>query len=498
VTLARSRDLTLGTLLEHLAEFRADRMLAEEPDGLRLTYGAAADVVARAATALRASVTPGERVLVDGPDGYGLFLGCLAVCRAGGVAVPVNSRMTPDEISLVVEDADAQVRVDDVWELAAAGERGPAVPVHPASVAALLYTSGTTGQPKGARLTHTALIGAARWGALMPEGLLERGCVTGMPVAHIAGLTMLLLLATIGIPVYLLPHFRPLDALDAIERRRPMLFIGVPAMFRMMLEAGGAERDLSSVRLWASGSDSLSDEIVALFRRKGAAFTIRGRHRSVGRAAFVDGYGMVELGGAVALRVFLPLPVPGRGLLRALHGQQLRIVDTVGQEVHRGEVGELEVRGPGIMLGYHRHEAADSDVFTLDGWLRTGDLARRHGFGFFELAGRKKDVIKHGGFSVSSAEVQRVLASHPAVADAAVVGVPDERMGEVPAAAVQPRARASVTSEELRSFAARRLSDYKVPRQILVVDALPYTGTGKVSEVRLKAMLARAAREDAP
>jgi acyl-CoA synthetase (AMP-forming)/AMP-acid ligase II len=485
-------------LLDLFAEIRGGRLLAEEPDGLSLTYESAAGVVARAASALRADVAPGDRVLVAGPNGYGQFLAVLAVCRAGGVAVPVNSRMTRGEIDWVIEDADARIRVDDVWALAARGEPGgPVVTAAPAADAALLYTSGTTARPKGARLTHRALIGAARWGALAPEDLFERGCVTGLPVAHVAGLTLLVLLASLGIPVYLLPRFRPTDALDAIEKRRPFMFVGVPAMYRMMIDAGAADRDLSSVRLWASGADALSDEIVEVFRKRGASFALPGRSRPVGRAAFVDGYGMVELGGGVAVRLFGPLPLPGRGLLRALPGHRLRIVDAEGREARRGQIGELEVRGPGVMLGYHHYGSGDEAV-TPDGWLRTGDLARPRALGFFELAGRKKDVIKYGGFSVSAAEIERVLAAHPAVVHAAVVALPDERMGEVPVAAVQLRAGTLVTADELRSFAARRLSDYKVPRQILLLDALPETGTDKVDRRRLRAMFATDGLEAVP
>jgi long-chain acyl-CoA synthetase len=480
--LARARDVTLGTLLERFAQSRANRVLVEQPDGLRLTYEEAADLVARAAGSVRTQIEPGDRVVVATPNGYHLFLACLAVCRAGGVAVPVNQRMAESEMEYVEKDAGAVLRIDDFNALTGNSPIG-AVPVDPGAVALLLYTSGTTGHPKGARLTHASLVGRLGAGALLPEALLEHGCVTGMPVAHVAGFQMLLALAAIGAPVYLLTHFRPIDALDAIEQRRPMMFVGVPAMYRMMLEAGAEQRDLSSVRLWSSGADTLPTEIVEAFQRMGRGVSVPGTSHGLGRATFLDGYGMVELAGGVAVRVFGPVPLPGvGGLLRPLQGHKVRIVNEAGEDVARGQVGELLVRGPGVMRGYHGRDDATAEAMTADGWLRTGDLARPRGLGFFELAGRKKDVIKHGGYSVFAGEVERVLEEHPVVAEAAVVALPDARKGEVPAAAVRLVAEGSVAVDELFAHCAVRLSDYKVPRRIIVVDRLPRTGTEKVQK----------------
>lgn len=486
VALARSRDVALGTLLEGLASVRGPRRLVEEPDGWSLTYGQAAELVARASGSLRRDVARGDRVVVSTPNGYRMFLACLAVARAGGVAVPVNPRMAGDEIAYVVTDAGARLRIDDLDALTG-GASARAVNVDPDDVAVLFYTSGTTGRPKGAQLTHRALIGHARLGALVPESLLHHGCVSGMPVAHVAGFTTLLMLASAGIPLYLLTHFRPTDALDAIERRRPMMFVGVPAMYRMMLEAGAEARDLSSVRIWSSGADMLPIDIVERFRRMGAALTVPGLRRAVGRATFVDGYGMVELGGGVGVRVFPPIPLPGSGLLRPIEGHRFRIVDD-DRDVARGQIGELLVKGPNVMRGYHGDDDATADVFTADGWLRTGDLARERGFGFYELTGRKKDVVKHGGYSVFPVEVERALEEHPAIAEAAVLGLPDDRKGEVPAAAVRLVSGAACTEDEIRTFVAARLSDYKVPQRVIFLDELPRTGTEKVRKTELRAL----------
>lgn len=484
LAIARSADLTLGTLLDRFAEIRGDRLLAEQPDGLRYTYAQAAERVARASTTLRARLAPGDRVVVRTPNGYDLFLACLAVARAGGVAVPVNPRMAAPEIEHVVEDAGAHASIDDFDSLVTSPP-GPAAPVAPTDVAVVFYTSGTTGRPKGAQLTHRALVAHLGDGALAPEALLARGCVSGMPVAHVGGFTMLLTLASLGVPVYLLPKFRPDEALDAIEHRHPMMFVGVPAMYRMMLEAGAEQRELSSVRLWSSGADALPDDMAVRFQRKGAALTLPVLRRSLGRATFVDGYGSVELGGGVGMRVFPPVPLPISGRLLPMRGHRMRVVDDRGVDVPRGEVGELLVRGPGVMRGYHDADDATARAITDEGWLHTGDLARAHRFGLIELAGRKKDVIKHGGYSVFPAEVEQVLEMHPAVAEAAVIGVADERKGAVPVAVVRLSGDHTVDPEELVRFGRERLSDYKAPQRVIVVADLPRSGTDKVDKKAL-------------
>jgi long-chain acyl-CoA synthetase len=485
LSLAAATDLTLGTFLDRFAEIWGDRVLAEQPDGLCYTYAQARDRVLRASATLQTIITPGDRVAVRTPNNYDLFLSCLAVARAGGVAVPVNPRMAEAEIAYVVADAEVQLSIDD-FEAFVGNETAPAVFVDPRSVAVVFYTSGTTGRPKGAQLTHRALLAGIRGRALVPATLLENGCVSGMPVAHIAGFTMLTMLASFGVPVYLLPKFRPTDALDAIERRRPMMFIGVPAMYRMMLEAGAADRNLSSVHMWSSGADTLPDDIVSQFRRLGSAFTIPVVNRGIGMATFIDGYGSVELGGGVAIRVITPVPLPTSGWLRPLPGNRVRVVDDTGGDVATGEVGELLIRGPSLMRGYHARDDETIETFTKDGWLRTGDLARPRPLGCFELAGRKKDVIKHGGYSVFAVEVERVLEEHPTVIEAAVLGLPDERKGEIPVAAVRVAAGHTLESEDIVRFARENLSDYKVPQRVLFVDELPRTGTDKVDKNALR------------
>ena len=267
--------------------------------------------------------------------------------------------------------------------------------------------------------------------------------------------------------------------LDLIEGRRAGIFIGVPTMYRLLLEAGADQRDLRSVHLWLSGADVMPPELAERFQRMGSAAAIPGLG-PVGRAAFVEGYGLAESAGAVAMKAHLPLPGLGRALAGdavgvPLPGVRMRVRD-----------GELEVRGPGVTSGYWGDSDATAGALTDDGWLRTGDRASRGPMGTVRFQGRAKDVIKVGGYSVYAVEVEAALAAHPAVAEAAVLGVPDERLGEVPVAAVRLEPGAIADPADLLAEAAAGLAYYKRPRQLVVLDALPHTGTGKVQKDRLR------------
>lgn len=484
--------VVLGDVFERLARLHGDVPLVEEAGGVRLSFEEAAHRVDRLAAGIRAGIGSGDRVVIATPNGYDMFLLSIAASRAGGLAVPVNPAMTEAEVAHVIDDSGATLVVRDVEEvLAPAPLPDPSRP-DPSSVAAVFYTSGTTGRPKGVRLSHKALIGQLQLAAAWPAGLRRDEAVVGLPVAHIMGFAVLLALAWTGIPVFFLARFRPDTALDAIEGRRATMFVGVPAMYRLLLEAGAEGRDLRSVRVWLSGADVMPVELARRFQRMGASATLPLLDVSVGEAAFVEGYGMVELGGGVAAKVSPPLlPLPGRDMLGVpLPPWRFRVVAEDGREVRLGEVGELEVTGPGVLEGYHGDPEATRQVITDDGWVRTGDLVRRGPFGLVGFAGRAKDVIKHGGYSVYAVEVQGVLEEHPAVAEAAVVGLPDERVGEQVAAAVRLAPGQAASGEELRAFAAERMADYKVPALIRIVHELPRTGTHKVRREALRDLLA--------
>jgi long-chain acyl-CoA synthetase len=496
--LAVRRDVTLGTVMGRLAAVHADQRLVEDADGeLRCTFRQATKRVNRWAGGVAARTEPGDRVVVATGNGYEQFLLCLAVSRAGCIPAPVNPQMSQDEIDHVVGDCGARFmlrspnQVDDGVPLLVDPNQ------QPGDLAALFYTSGTTGRPKGVELTHRALVGQVIGGVLYPSGLRRDEAVVALPVAHIMGFVTLLSLAAAGIPAFHLRRFDADAVLTAIERRRATVFVGVPAMYRMMLEAGAESHDLSSVRLWASGADVMPPELAARFKRMGATASLP-VVGGVGEAMFAEGYGMVEVGGGVAAKISPPMCNVGLGesVGFPLPSYHMRVVDDSGSEVAHGQVGELWVRGPGMLKGYWNAPEATRAVMTDDGWLRTGDLARRGPLGSVAFVGREKDVIIRGGYTIYALEVQEALEQHPQVVEAAVTAMGDDRLGEVPVAAIRLAADANpadgpnadgptLTGDDVRAWARDHLASYKVPVQIRVVEDLPRTGTRKVQRQAL-------------
>lgn len=523
--LALRRGLDAGNLTERLARTYRDRAAFRLPErsavaGARaLSFADVDRAVARLATALgRAGVRVGDLVALVPSNGCDFLLAWLSVVRAGGVAVPINPLLKPAEVrSLVGRSGAATVLGDPVtlrravgakralprverWlslgrapgatDVAAAARRvrkpSPPVPVAPDTVVSILYTSGTTGQPKGARITSGGLLSLLSAAALHPTGLpgSVRRAVTALPLAHVMGLATALGLMIAGIANHMFPRFDAEAVLEEIERERAELFVGVPAMFRAMLDAGAERRDLSSVKAWASAADVMPRDLSRRFQRMG-------RLAGPVPALFLEAYGMVELAGAAVAKIVPPGPdvLPERFAGVPLFPYRVKVVDGRGREVPRGRVGELCVKGPGVLEGYHEDPAATAGVLA-GGWLRTGDLARIGPLGAVVLEGRKKDVIKVGGYSVHPVEVEEELRGHPKVADAAVVGLADHRRGQVPAAAVVPARGATLTREELEAWAKENLAAYRRPRRWLVLDRLPRGGTRKPDKRAIARMLA--------
>jgi long-chain acyl-CoA synthetase len=487
VELALRRDETLGSIMQHLAEIHGGTRLVEEADGgLRITYEQAAKRVHRWAGGIAERTDLGDRVVIASPNGYEQFLLCLAASRAGGIPVPINAQMRPDEVTHVMRDSGASLIVRSANDVDGSVPLAEPPQSDPGAIAALFYTSGTTGKPKGAELTHRALVGQVLAGAVWPAALHRDEAVFALPVAHIMGFATLMGFAVAGIPVYVLPKFRPTDVLEAIERRRSTMFIGVPAMYRMMLEADAPSYDLSSIRVFGSGADAMPQELAQQFKRMGATVTLPVAG-PIGEALFVEGYGMVEVGGGVAAKISPPMINVGLGesVGVGLPNYKLKVVDDAGADVAHGTVGELWVKGPGVIKGYWNAPEASADAVTPDGWLRTGDLARRGPFGTVMFVGRAKDVIKRGGYSVYALEVQETLEEHDDVLEAVVIALPDERLGEVPGAIVRLADGADLEALDLGGWAAQRLADYKVPTRFVAVDELPRTGTSKVQKAGL-------------
>lgn len=491
IELAVRRRLTLADFAARLADLWGDRLLVDEFGGERLTFADAARRVDRWSDGIAARIEAGDRVVLATANSYEQFLLCLAVSRAGGLPVPVNPQMRSAEIEHVVADSGAALVLAGADELDA--NAPPCVPStpDPTDVAALFYTSGTTGKPKGAALTHRALVGQSSVATLWPVQLRHDEVVVALPVAHIMGFATLVGLATAALPVYFMQRFRPNDVLNAIESRRCSGFVGVPAMYRMMLEAGAEHHDLRCVRVWMSGADVMPAELARTFKRFGASVHVP-FVGDVGEALFVEGYGMVEVGGGVAAKVsppYLPLGV-GETVGFRLPGYRFKVVDESDHEVSMGGLGELWVKGPGVLTGYWNAPEATEATVTADGWLRTGDLVRVGPLGTVMFCGRRKHTVKSGGYSVYPLEVETLLEEHPDVVEASVVGIPDPQLGEVPAAAVRVRRRAKADGDEIAAWAAERLAAYKAPRRVVIVDELPRTGTEKVQKERLVELFA--------
>jgi fatty-acyl-CoA synthase len=342
--------------------------------------------------------------------------------------------------------------------------------------AMVIFTSGTTGRPKGALLTHGSMLAAARAEAehlnVVPGDHLK----VAMPLNHVGGITCCILTMLLGgASSELVPAFKAETVLQMMAARPPTVIVGVPTMLTLLLmHREKVPVDLSGVRLVITGGANADGELLS---RLMAAMP---------QAAVMNLYGLSESSGAL---VMTPWDADREAVLssigRPLPGVEMRVVGSSGADVTAGEVGELWFRGLGVVKGYLGGKVTEGS-FGPDGWLRTGDMGCIDESGFIHLRGRKKDMFIQGGFNVYPAEVENFIASHPGVLMVAGIGVPDPVMGEVGRFYVVLRPSAALTAEDLRAYCAQHLADYKVPRQIVFRDQLPLTPTGKVLKAALR------------
>ncbi|HEX4902129.1 MAG TPA: AMP-binding protein [Acidimicrobiales bacterium] len=424
----------------------------------------------------RRGVVAGDRVVVQVPksaDAAALYLACL---RRGVVPIPLNTAYTPVEVAGFVDDARPALVVDQplLDELAADDEPlAELVPRAGTDPAAMLYTSGTTGRSKGALLSVRNLVSNAR--ALIDAWRFEPGdvLVHVLPTFHVHGLFVALHCALgVGAAVRFHTRFDP-DAVVA-DLGRSTVLMGVPTHYHRLLAHPGLDAAAcAGMRLFTSGSAPLP-------AAEHEAFAERTGHRIVER------YGMTETmiltsnpydGDRVAGTVGFPLP-----------SVELRVVDDEGGRCAPGTAGGVEVRGPGVFLGYWERPEATAAAFAPDGWFRTGDVGHVDGQGRLTLAGRASDLIIAGGYNVYPKEVELVLDALPEVAESAVVGVPDADLGEVVVAVVVPAPGATVEADAVVA-ACGDLARFKRPRRVVVVDELPRNAMGKVQKAALRAAL---------
>jgi long-chain acyl-CoA synthetase len=340
----------------------------------------------------------------------------------------------------------------------------------------ILYTSGTTGQPKGAELTHANLhknctMTAETLGQFSHQDVL----LGALPLFHSFGQTCTMNAAIgIGATVTMIPRFDPEKALEIIERDRVTVFQGVPTMYNAILHANRADStDTSCLRLCMSGGAALPVELIRGFEERFDC-------------AILEGYGLSETSPVASFNHPDRERKPG-SIGTPIKGVEMQVWDDEGNELPQGEVGEIVIRGHNIMKGYWGRPDATEDAIDADGWFRTGDMAKVDGDGYFFIVDRKKDLIIRGGYNVYPREVEEVLYEHPAVQEAAVVGIPHDSLGEEVAAAVVLKQGESVDASELKAYVKEQVAAYKYPRKIWFVDELPKGPTGKILKREIEA-----------
>ncbi len=489
----------IGHWLARRAEMTPDRTALVFGDRT-WTYRSWNAEVQQVRHALRdAGVHAGDRVATvtfNEPEFLTLAFACW---QSGVILVPLNFRLTGPELAFMLRDAGVHALLCGPDFLGTIdGIRG-GVPVRryvslgpapgwtawddwigrmPAAgwphavrddeVALIMYTSGTTGLPKGAMLTHANIlwnnINAMHAFATADD---ERVLVCA-PLFHIGGLNVVTLLAVQrGGTVHLMRSFDAKGVLDAIERYRIHSMFGVPAMFLFMSQQPDfSRRDLSSLTLLICGGAPVPEALIETWGRRGVDF--------------VQGYGLTETSPFCTLlpRADLKRKVGSAGVAPMF--TEVRLVDAENRPVPLGERGEIAVRGPNVMKGYWNRSEATAEAIDAEGWFHTGDIGRQDDEGYFYVLDRKKDMVITGGENVYPAEVESVLYEVPEVAEAGVIGLPDEKWGERVVAVVVRKPGASLSAEDIVAFACGRLARYKVPRQVEFVAALPRNAQGKV------------------
>jgi long-chain acyl-CoA synthetase len=457
--------------------------------GRSVTRAQVAERAARAVGLLRErGVGRGDRVALQIPNVPAFAYLYYAILRLGAIVVPMNPLLREREIAYSLQQSGARllarhaapdlatppvevdvVDVDDPW-MDAILDRHDAdatiAPVASDDTAVILYTSGTTGRPKGAELTHRSL----RLNAVATrevQALAPGDAVLGvLPLYHCYGQTCVLNSAlSIGARVVLLERFDADSAVELIARERIDLVLGVPTMLQAILEATTTGDALRSVRYCQSGGAPLPLATLAAAQERFGC-------------PVVEGYGLTETSPVATLNAAEPRPAGSVG--RPIAGVEIAIDTPDGGAAPAGTVGEILIRGHNIMKGYWNDPEATAAAIDADGWFRSGDLGRLDEGGFLHLVGRSKDLIIRGGMNVYPREVEEVLHEHPDVLEAAVVGVPDDRLGEEVGAALRLAPDAHGDLDEIRGFVRAHLAPYKYPRRMWVVDELPKGPTGKI------------------
>jgi acyl-CoA synthetase (AMP-forming)/AMP-acid ligase II len=517
---------SIPAMLRDGAERHGDAEAVVDEDA-RVTYAELRPRVDEAARALiGAGIDPGDRVAMWAPNSTAWIVAALGITSAGGVLVPVNTRFRGAEAAYVLARSGARVLFtvrgfldtdypallrdagidlpalrhtvllsgdagDGAIDWRAFTDIGAGVPDSgvDARVRALdaddpsdvVFTSGTTGNPKGVVMTHGQTLRAyldwCDWSGLQTG---DRYLIVN-PFFHIFGYKAGVLASLMrGATIFPVPVFDPGVVLELVERERITTLPGPPTLYQSLLDhPDRVKRDISSLRLGVTGAADIPVELIRRVRE------------DLPFDRILTGYGLTEAGTVTGSRPDDDFEHVATTVGVAWPGFEVRIVDTSGAPVPAGEPGEVIVRGDTVMRQYFDDPDATAAAFDADGFLHTGDLGTLDGDGYLRIVGRIKDMFIVGGFNAYPAEIENLLLRHPAIAQAAVVGVPDERLGEVGMAFVVPAPGASLEPEELVEWARAEMANYKAPRFVEIIDELPVNATGKVVKDELRARAQR-------
>jgi fatty-acyl-CoA synthase len=499
-------------LLSKRAHLTPDReALVELATGRRYTYAELNARANRLANLLRErlGIQPGERVSVLAHNSIAYIDLFYGLAKIGAIFAPLNWRLTARELTYIVNNCEptvvicgpefvsllnemrpqlniahyvslegAQIKGARCYEdeTARASDAEPErPPLDDETPYCILYTSGTTGQPKGAVLLHRQIL----WNCIntvVSWGLTEHDISPVLtPLFHAGGLFAFLTpLLYVGGRIVLARTFDAETSLKTIVEEKCTVILGVPTLFQLWYNTPYfAQADFSHVRFWISGGASIPVPLMqAWLKAKGGVFR--------------QGYGLTEVG-PNCFSMTDEESVAKRGALgKPIFHSQMRLVDPgTGEDMPVGQPGELLISGPHVCAGYWRNPKATAESLR-DGWFHTGDMARTDEDGFYTIVGRFKDMIKSGGENIYAAEVETVFRDHPAVADAALIGQPDEKWGEVGLMIVVLKPGQTTTQDELKAFCQGRLAKFKIPKQVVFADTLPYSPYGKVEKAKLR------------
>ena len=492
--------MNLAENLERTAAEHGDKV-AMKLDDAELTYSQLEGATAQIAGMLKATgVEPGDRIGVMLPNVPYFPIVYYGILRLGAVVVPMNVLLKKREVGFYLTDPGAKVLLawHDFAEAATAGAEeagaelisvkpgefeklvGEAEPVteiverEDGDTAVILYTSGTTGTPKGAELTHANLARNAEISYELFE--LAPGAVIlgALPLFHSFGQTCGLNTSIkAGGMLTLIPRFDPAKALEIIQRDKVQVFQGVPTMYSAMLNHPDRDDyDVSSLEVCASGGSAMPVEVMKAFEQ---AFD----------AKILEGYGLSETSPVASFNHPDRERKPG-SIGTPIEGVEMKVVDDDGNEVEQGEPGEIVIRGHNVMKGYWGKAEATEEAIK-DGWFHSGDIATVDSDGYYFIVDRKKDLIIRGGYNVYPREIEEVIYEHPAVREAAVIGVPHDDLGEEVGAAVALKDDSDCTEDEIREHCKEQVAAYKYPRKVWFVDELPKGPTGKILKREIEA-----------